>query len=88
MNDRAVIGGTDRAIIGACPRRRGDARFVTGHGAYMDNLRFDGIAHAVFLHSPHAHVRINAIGDAVGVTSQNGSASGFRLGHAMRDDRL
>jgi carbon-monoxide dehydrogenase large subunit len=51
----------DRAVIGDAPRRREDARFVTGHGAYLDDLRFDGVAHAVFLRSPHAHARINAI---------------------------
>ena len=52
---------TDRAVIGDTPRRREDARFVTGHGAYVDDLRFDGVAHAVFLRSPHAHARISAI---------------------------
>ena len=55
---------TNRAIIGDSPRRREDARFVTGHGAYLDDLRFDGISHAVFLRSPHAHARIAAIDTA------------------------
>jgi carbon-monoxide dehydrogenase large subunit len=48
----------DRAVIGDSPRRREDARFVTGHGAYLDDLRFDRVAHAVFLRSPHAHARV------------------------------
>src|SRR4051794_37994162 len=52
---------SDRAVIGDSPRRREDARFVTGHGAYLDDLRFDGVTHAVFLRSPHAHARIVAI---------------------------
>jgi carbon-monoxide dehydrogenase large subunit len=51
----------DRAVIGDAPRRREDARFVTGHGAYLDDLRFDGVAHAVFLRSPHAHARIGSV---------------------------
>ena len=51
----------DRAIIGDSPRRREDARFVTGTGAYLDDLQFDGVAHAVFLRSPHAHARITGI---------------------------
>ncbi|HEY4172521.1 MAG TPA: xanthine dehydrogenase family protein molybdopterin-binding subunit, partial [Rhodopila sp.] len=51
----------DRAVIGDSPRRREDARFVTGGGAYLDDLRFDRLAHAVFLRSPHAHARIRAI---------------------------
>src|SRR3954468_6147703 len=51
----------DRAVIGDSPRRREDARFITGHGAYLDDLCFDGVIHAIFLRSPHAHARIVAI---------------------------
>ncbi len=61
MKSPAVIGETDRAVIGDAPRRREDARFVAGQGAYLDDLHFDGIAHAVFLRSPHAHARIRSI---------------------------
>jgi aerobic carbon-monoxide dehydrogenase large subunit len=49
------------AVIGDAPRRREDARFVTGRGAYLDDLRFDGVTHAVLLRSPHAHARIAGI---------------------------
>jgi carbon-monoxide dehydrogenase large subunit len=58
----------DRAVIGDSPRRREDARFVTGQGAYLDDLRFDGVTHAVFLRSPHAHARITGIDTAAAVT--------------------
>ncbi|HEX4367766.1 MAG TPA: xanthine dehydrogenase family protein molybdopterin-binding subunit, partial [Rhodopila sp.] len=51
----------DRAVIGDSPRRREDARFVIGRGGYLDDLRFDGVTHAVFLRSPHAHARIKGI---------------------------
>ena len=54
----------DRAVIGDSPRRREDARFVTGHGQYLDDLRFANVVHAVFLRSPHAHARIVAIDTA------------------------
>ncbi|MBN8929381.1 MAG: hypothetical protein BGO51_02645 [Rhodospirillales bacterium 69-11] len=47
--------------IGAAPKRREDARFLTGGGAYLDDLRFDGVVHAVFLRSPHAHAEIRAL---------------------------
>ncbi|MBR2813614.1 MAG: xanthine dehydrogenase family protein molybdopterin-binding subunit [Reyranella sp.] len=47
--------------IGQSPRRREDQRFVTGNGAYLDDLRFDGLAHAVVLRSPHGHARIRSI---------------------------
>ncbi|HEX2939672.1 MAG TPA: xanthine dehydrogenase family protein molybdopterin-binding subunit [Rhodopila sp.] len=52
---------SDRAVIGDAPRRREDARFITGHGTYLDDLRFDGMVHAVFVRSPHAHARIAGI---------------------------
>ena len=45
-------------MIGDAPRRREDARFVTGHGAYLDDLRFERLVHAVVLRSPHAHAQI------------------------------
>jgi carbon-monoxide dehydrogenase large subunit len=50
-----------RATIGDSPRRREDARFVTGHGAYLDDLPFARLAHAVVLRSPHAHAWIHSI---------------------------
>ena len=50
-----------RFNIGDAPRRREDARFITGQGGYLDDLRFDGLAHAVVLRSPHAHARIERI---------------------------
>ncbi|MBN9091322.1 MAG: xanthine dehydrogenase family protein molybdopterin-binding subunit [Reyranella sp.] len=51
----------NRSVIGDSPRRREDARFVTGRGAYVDDLKFDGLSRAVFVRSPHAHARIRAI---------------------------
>ncbi len=50
-----------KSTIGESPRRREDARFVTGGGAYLDDLSFDRLAHAVILRSPHAHARIGVI---------------------------
>ncbi len=47
--------------IGEAPRRREDLRFLTGRGAYLDDLVFDGLSYAVVLRSPHAHARIAAI---------------------------
>ena len=47
--------------MGQSPRRREDARFVTGCGAYLDDLHFDRVAHAVVLRSPHAHASLDAI---------------------------
>jgi carbon-monoxide dehydrogenase large subunit len=50
-----------RSKIGDAPKRREDLRFLTGRGNYLDDLRFDGLAHAVLLRSPHAHARIERI---------------------------
>ena len=50
--------------IGDSPRRREDARFVTGGGAYLDDLPVAGLAHAVVLRAPHAHALIASIDTA------------------------
>ncbi|MBS0521697.1 MAG: xanthine dehydrogenase family protein molybdopterin-binding subunit [Proteobacteria bacterium] len=47
--------------IGTSPKRREDARFVTGQGLYLDDLRVDGLVHAIVLRSPHAHALIRSI---------------------------
>jgi carbon-monoxide dehydrogenase large subunit len=53
-----------RSVIGDSPRRREDARFITGRGSYVDDLGFDDLARAVFVRSPHAHARIRSIDTA------------------------
>lgn len=47
--------------IGDAPKRREDARFVTGHGQYLDDLVFDGVLHAAFVRSPHAHADVVSV---------------------------
>ena len=49
------------SVIGDAPKRREDARFVTGGGNYLDDLVFDGLAQAVVLRSPHAHAWMRGI---------------------------
>src|SRR6185312_15085249 len=51
----------DRLGLGASPRRREDARFLIGKGAYLDDLTFPNVAHAVFVRSTHAHARIRSV---------------------------
>jgi carbon-monoxide dehydrogenase large subunit len=53
-----------RSGIGDKPKRREDQRFLTGCGAYLDDLVFDRLTHAVVLRSPHAHARIVGLGAA------------------------
>ena len=50
--------------IGEAPRRREDARFLTGQGGYLDDLAIPDLAHAVLLRSPHAHAAITGIDTA------------------------
>jgi carbon-monoxide dehydrogenase large subunit len=50
--------------LGASPRRREDSRFLIGAGAYLDDLVFPDVAHAVFVRSPHAHAGITSIDGA------------------------
>src|SRR5436190_1730099 len=50
-----------KSVIGDSPRRREDARFITGRGAYVDDLPFERLTRAVFVRSPHAHARIHSI---------------------------
>jgi len=52
---------TTRSVIGDAPKRREDLRFVTGRGQYLDDLAFEGLAHAVVLRSPHAHALLRGI---------------------------
>ena len=52
------------SVIGDAARRREDARFVTGAGAYLDDLAFDCLVHAAIVRSPHAHARVRGIDTA------------------------
>jgi carbon-monoxide dehydrogenase large subunit len=38
-----------------------DERLITGKGRYVGNIAADGVAHLVFLRSPHAHAEIKSL---------------------------
>lgn len=57
--------------IGASVKRVEDERFVTGRGAYMDDLSVPGAAHVAFLRSQYGHAHIEAI-DASAAMSMDG----------------
>ncbi|MFI8237195.1 aerobic carbon-monoxide dehydrogenase large subunit [Streptomyces sp. NPDC085866] len=46
--------------FGRMPRKE-DARFVRGHGTYVDDVRLPGMLHGAVLRSPLAHARIVSI---------------------------
>jgi carbon-monoxide dehydrogenase large subunit len=47
--------------IGQSIKRREDYRFLTGSGTFVDDVVLPGQTYAVFLRSPHAHAKLNAI---------------------------
>jgi carbon-monoxide dehydrogenase large subunit len=49
------------SFVGSPVERREDLRFVRGRGQYVDDLRPDGLLHAVILRSSVAHGRITSI---------------------------
>ncbi|MCX7363464.1 MAG: xanthine dehydrogenase family protein molybdopterin-binding subunit [Alphaproteobacteria bacterium] len=53
-----------KSTIGDSPKRREDARFVTGSGAYLDDLKFEGLTRAAFVRSPHAHALVKSVDTA------------------------
>ncbi len=51
----------DFRYIGTPVPRREDARLLTGHGRYIDDIEIPGALHACFVRSPHARARILSI---------------------------
>ena len=47
--------------IGERVLRKEDKRFITGKGKYTDDIKLQGMTHAQFVRSPHAHARIRSI---------------------------
>src|SRR3954447_14183105 len=54
-------GAANGAHIGRRLKRKEDPRFITGTGAYTDDLTAPGLLHAAFVRSPEAHARIVSI---------------------------
>ncbi|MBE0590206.1 MAG: xanthine dehydrogenase family protein molybdopterin-binding subunit [Hydrogenophaga sp.] len=47
--------------IGSHQPRKEDARLLTGHGRYIDDIVVSGALHACFVRSPHAHAEILSV---------------------------
>lgn len=50
--------------IGQRVARKEDKRFITGKGKYTDDIKLQGMTHAQFVRSPHAHAKIVSIDSA------------------------
>ncbi len=59
MNEATTVGATRYA--GARVPRVEDARLLTGHGSYVDDIRLPGMLHACFVRSPFARAAIRGI---------------------------
>src|SRR5260370_32656975 len=47
--------------IGASVVRKEDRRFITGKGRYVDDIKLQGMTHAHFIRSRHAHAKVKSI---------------------------
>ena len=57
--------------LGQRVRRNEDPRLLTGRALFIDDVRLEGLLHAAFLRSPHAHARIRDI-DATAAAGLDG----------------
>ena len=60
MTATAPTAGAAR-YAGTRVHRVEDARLLTGHGTYADDVSLPGMLHAYFVRSPFARARINGI---------------------------
>jgi carbon-monoxide dehydrogenase large subunit len=58
------VSGPGPRVVGTRARRIEDPALLRGRGCYLDDVRIEGVLHAAFVRSPHAHARIVSI-DAV-----------------------
>ena len=63
-----------RSVIGDSPKRREDARFITGRGAYIDDLPFERLARAAG--EAERFVRQHIKGDGLAFALKDRSAAG------------
>ena len=61
-----------------------DQRLLTGHGRFVEDLRFDDVLHAFVLRSPYAHARITSI-DVSSAASADGVVAVYTAADLKRD---
>jgi aerobic carbon-monoxide dehydrogenase large subunit len=57
----AGAGLSREPLVGRPLARREDERVLRGRARYVDDIELDGMAHAAFVRSPHAHARVGAV---------------------------
>src|ERR1700709_2093021 len=72
--------------IGASVVRKEDRRFTTGKGRYVDDIKLQGMTHAHFIRSPHAHAKVKSI-DSTAAMKMPGVV-GVLTGQQIVDDKV
>ncbi len=65
--------GEERPIGFGRLRRKEDARFIRGQGAFIDDLQLPGMLHGAVLRSPFAHARIVSIDASAALAASEGA---------------
>src|SRR6195952_1615810 len=72
--------------IGASVVRKEDRRFITGRGHYVDDIKLQGMTHAHFIRSPHAHARVKGIDSSAAMDMPG--VVGVLTGQQIVDDKV
>ncbi len=72
--------------IGASVVRKEDRRFITGKGRYVDDIKLQGMTHAHFIRSPHAHAKVKAIDSSEAMKMPG--VVGVLTGQQIVDDKV
>jgi len=59
--EHGTVEAVRTKVIGASVPRQEDRALLSGRGRFIGDIRLDGMLHAAFLRSPHAHARIRSI---------------------------
>src|SRR5258707_689496 len=72
--------------IGASVVRKEDRRFITGKGRYVDDIKLQGMTHAHFVRSPHAHAKVKGIDSSAAMKMPG--VVGVLTGQQIVDDKV
>src|SRR3979490_456551 len=72
--------------IGASVVRKEDRRFTTGKGRYVDDIKLQGMTHAHFVRSPHAHAKVKSIDSSAAMKMPG--VVGVLTGQQIVDDKV
>src|SRR3978361_1165596 len=72
--------------IGASVVRKEDRRFITGKGRYVDDVKLQGMTHAHFVRSPHAHAKVKSVDSSAAMTMTGGRD--VLTGQQIVDDKV